>query len=147
MAEIFNWIAEERGWLFSGLGIVVFVGLWRLVSRMWRKVRQGGISTAQIEPPSTEGWKGVEVQGRYFAWDGPTLHSLDDRPAIPAPDIVIEAIRGLGGTPSFGRQDKLRDHLAQGSMQVYETDRVSWRRELLHAPDGSQVLLVREPMR
>ena len=60
------------------------------------------------------------------------------------PQIAIDAIRALGATPSFGSQNKLRDHLAQGSMQVYETDRATWRRELLYASDGSQILLVRE---
>jgi hypothetical protein len=89
----------------------------------------------------SEGWQGVEVQNRYFAWDGPRLHKLDDRSPIPAPPMVIEAMKEVGVTPSFGRLDKLRTHLAKGAMQVYETDRKSWRRELLYSDDGSQVLL------
>jgi hypothetical protein len=143
MARVFDWIAQNKEWLFSGIGVAILIGGWQLLKR-WRNARRRGSSGAHAEPPSVEGWKGVDVQGRYFAWDGPELHSLPDRSPIPAPQIAIDAIRALGATPSFGSQNKLRDHLAQGSMQVYETDRATWRRELLYASDGSQILLVRE---
>ena len=92
---------------------------------------------------SEAAWHGVHLGTRYFAWDGPQLHGLPDRQPIPAPQSAIDALKASGHTPSFGRRDRLRDYQAQGAFQVYETDRTSWRRELLHAPDGSQVLLVR----
>ena len=90
-------------------------------------------------------WRGVEVHGRYVAWDGPTLHALDDRPGVPATEQIIIAIKDAGCNASFGRRDRLREHLARGLSQVYETDRETWRRELLYDADGSQVLLVRDP--
>ncbi len=92
----------------------------------------------------TEPWVGVRVGPRFFAWDGPTLHALEDRPPIPAPDEAIAAIKAQGLTPFFGQKAKLRRRLAEGAQQVYETDRRSWRKELLHSPDGSQVLLVKQ---
>ena len=91
---------------------------------------------------SNVAWEGVEVRGRYFAWDGPTLHALVDRAAIPAPLEAIDGIRGAGHKPVFGTRDKLYKHQATGAKQVFETDRASWRRELLQAADG-QILLVR----
>lgn len=91
---------------------------------------------------SDVGWQGIQVGSRYFAWDGPTLHSLPDRPPIPAPLDAIEGIRTAGHKPVFGTREKLYQHQASGAMQVFETDRSSWRRELLQATDG-QVLLVR----
>ena len=64
---------------------------------------------------------------------------------IPATDAVLTAVKDAGCAPTFGRKDKLREHLAKGRMQVYETDRETWRRELLYSTDGSQVLIVRDP--
>ncbi len=94
-------------------------------------------------PGSDANWHGVQAGTRYFAWDGPQLHALPDRQPIPAPQTAIDALKASGHTPSFGRRDRLRDYQAQGAFQVFETDRTSWRRELLHAPDGQQVLLIR----
>jgi hypothetical protein len=87
-------------------------------------------------------WQGVTTRNRYFAWDGPTLHGLPDRSAIPAPLEAIEALRAAGHKPLFGTRAKIHQHQSTGAFQVFETDRISWRRELLQAPDG-QVLLVR----
>ena len=87
-------------------------------------------------------WQGVEARNRYFAWDGPTLHSLADRSPIPAPLEAIEALKAAGHKPVFGTRAKLLQHQADGLFQVFETDRATWRRELLQSPDG-QVLLVR----
>lgn len=87
-------------------------------------------------------WEGVQVRGRYFAWDGPRLHALDDRAPIPAPLEAISALRDAGHKPVFGLREKLHQHQASGAQQVFETDRKSWRRELLQSSDG-QLLLVR----
>lgn len=95
-----------------------------------------------IGPVLGQPWAGVVTGARYFAWDGPSLHALEDRTPIPAPEPAIGAIRQAGLTPFFGTKAKLRRYLARGDLQVYETDRRTWRRELLHAPDGDQVLLV-----
>ena len=90
-----------------------------------------------------EPWCGVELQGRYFAWSGPALHSLEDRAPVPTPAGLTEALRGAKMTPSFGMRDRLNHHLAQGCHQLFETDRRTWRRELSYAGDGRQVLIVR----
>jgi hypothetical protein len=90
-----------------------------------------------------EAWQGVHAGVRYFAWDGPLLHALEDRPPIPAPNTALEALQQAGHTPTFGTKERLRDHQARGVFQVFETDRNKWRRELLYDQDGSQVLLVK----
>ena len=48
-----------------------------------------------------EPWQGLELQGRYFAWSGPALHSLEDRPPVPTPAGLIDALRAAGMTPSY----------------------------------------------
>lgn len=94
-------------------------------------------------PGSDVEWAFVEDRGRYFAWDGPELHALPDRSPIPAPQQAIDALKSAGHTPSFGLRNRLRNYQAEGLIQVFETDRRSWRRELLYEADGDQVLLVR----
>ena len=91
-----------------------------------------------------EEWVGVEVDGRYFVWDGPRLHALEDRRPVPAPRSAEDAVRRVGMIPSYGEYSRLRGHLAKGRLQVFETDRRhTWRKELVYAADGRQVLLVR----
>lgn len=142
MTEYFQWISENKQWLFSGIGVVALVSVWRLLRRWWLSRLTQSISLSpQPSPPIP--WASVEIRGRFFAWDGPTLHALEARSPIQAPEEAIAALRAAGHTPSFGRTSKLREHLAGGVFQVFETDRASWRRELLYAQDGSQVLLVR----
>jgi len=99
------------------------------------------ISGHASAPP--EPWQCVQLQGRYFAWSGPALHSLDDRPPVPTPAGLIDALRAAGMTPSYGMRDRLNHHLAQGGHQLFETDRRTWRRELLYSGDGRQILLVK----
>ncbi|MCE5251982.1 hypothetical protein LLG96_17395 [bacterium] len=94
------------------------------------------------EPHSREPWQGVELQERYFAWSGPGLHALEDWPPVPTPSGLPDAIRAAGMVPSFCMRDRLYHHLAQGCLQLYETDRRKWRREL-NTGDIKQVLLVK----
>lgn len=89
------------------------------------------------------GWKGLELNGRYFCWDGPGLWGLPDRDAVLAPPGLLDALRAIQLIPSFGNRHRLTNHLAQGRKQVFETDRRSWRREVLDAGDEGQVLLIR----
>lgn len=91
---------------------------------------------------SREPWEGVEIDGRCFAWAGPALHSLNDRQPIPTPAGLPDVLRSAGMTPSFGMRDRLNHHFAQGGHQVFETDKRTWRREVLYTSDGRQVLLV-----
>src|SRR4051812_48788704 len=80
MTRFLHWIDANKEWLFSGLGIAVLVGLWQLLLLVRR--RAASRRPAGQQPASTAGWKGVTVAGRYFAWDGPNLHSLPDRSPI-----------------------------------------------------------------
>ena len=96
-------------------------------------------STAPGEP-----WNGVQVDQRYFAWSGPVLRGLVDRPATPTPAGLEDALRENGMNPRFGRLESLRNHFAKGRLQIFETDRRTWRRALLLSGDGEQVLLVSE---
>ena len=96
-------------------------------------------STVAIQP-----WDGLLVDGRFFAWSGPALHQVADRPAVPTPAGVEDALRANSMTPRFGRIENLKNHLAKGRLQVFETDQRTWRRALLLAGDGEQVLLVSE---
>jgi len=100
------------------------------------------VLTGQSLKPS-EPWYGIAVGTRYFAWGGPTLHALDDRDPIPAPEQLLQELRAQGVTHRFGTKAKMRNHLAQGWAAAWETDRHSWRRELLYGADGDQVLLVK----
>ncbi len=136
MTHILDWLDANKQWVFSGIGVAAILALWQIVKRVraWRRSRPTG--------PSPK-WKGVQVGSRYFAWDGPILHSIPSVPPIPAPNEAISAIKALGATPLFGLQTRLRDHLASGDLQVYETDRKTWKRELLHPGYGDQVLLVK----
>ena len=91
-----------------------------------------------------ESWARLTLEDRYFAWSGPRLHALEDRPPIPTPAELPQKLREAGMTPSFGTKSVLTRYFAQGRHQVFETDRKRWRRELLLSNDGSQVLLVRK---
>jgi hypothetical protein len=87
-------------------------------------------------------WEGVRVGRRFFAWAGPTLHALPDRSPSPTPNEVLMAIRGAGYIPSYGVRAKLVHHLSEGALQVYETDKRTWRREMITPPEG-QLLMVK----
>lgn len=87
---------------------------------------------------------GIEFGGRYFAWGGP-LHKLDGMDPVPEPPGICDALQAAGATPSFGRADRLRQSLAKGLVPVYETDKMTWKREVLYSEDGDQHLLVKPP--
>ena len=92
-----------------------------------------------------EPWEGVEIDGRFFGWSGPTLHDLQDRTPVPAVQELEQALREVGMTPSYGITARLHHHFANGRLQVFETDRRSWRRSVLLAGNGDQVLLAHRP--
>jgi hypothetical protein len=116
----------------------------RLAVAAVESVRQFISVVADIDA-SGDAWSGVEVGGRYFAWSGPGIHNLNDRPPVPSSQDIEEALRQAGMTPSYGVIEKLRHHFAKGRVQVFETDRRTWRRALLLAGNGDQVLLAHPP--
>jgi TIR domain len=87
-------------------------------------------------------WEGILINDRYFAWAGPYLYSVQDRRSTPEPPELIHALRERGFVPSFGNRARLKNYLAKGRRQVFETDRSSWRREVVNSVD--QVLLIRD---
>jgi hypothetical protein len=90
-------------------------------------------------------WEGAEVEGRYFAWSGPNLHGLEDRSAVIISEQTIHIIRTTSRmNVTFGNRNRLAHHLGEGKLQVFETDRRIWRREVI-AADGNAVLLIQRP--
>jgi hypothetical protein len=89
-----------------------------------------------------DGWHGVELAGRYFAWRGP-LHSLDDRVPVQAPVGLEEALRATACIPCYGNPERLAHHLRRGRLQVFETDRRSWKRSVLQSAGDRAILLAR----
>jgi hypothetical protein len=45
---------------------------------------------------------------------------------------------------TLGNRNRLHKHFDEGKLQVYETDRKMWRRELV-AADANQVVLIQRP--
>jgi len=112
------------------------------IEEFCRSVRQAG-ATANATRIQAEGWEGVSVGRRYFAWDGPTLFNLMDWPAVPTPEGLIDAIRACGLVPSYGTRDRLTNYLARGRRQVFETDKAGYKRPVLGGGSGEdQILLV-----
>ncbi len=71
MVSIFEWIVDNKEWLFSGIGIAAVAAFWHLITRR-KKPRQPPRShPVPSQSPSRISWRGVEIRGRYFAWDGP----------------------------------------------------------------------------
>ena len=91
---------------------------------------------------SDQAWEGIEIAGRFFAWAGPQLHGLEDRQPTVAPESLLHMIRTSSRRAvTLGNRNRLHKHLDEGKLQVYETDRKSWRRELV-AADANQVVLI-----
>lgn len=101
---------------------------------------------AETEKPSSltdESWKGVEVNGRFFAWEGYRLATLDEKQPSGAPPELLGELEKIGIEKRYHAKRKLSGALAKGWVQIYETDSESWRREMLYPNDGEQVLMVR----
>ncbi len=93
--------------------------------------------------PRTEG-EGVWLGDRYFAWSGPGLYGLEEwDPVSVTPPGLIEALQTAGYKPSYTTPRNLEQSLGDGAQQVFETDRLEWRREV-RGQRGEQVLLVKK---
>ncbi|GAC1457116.1 MAG: hypothetical protein PVSMB1_06820 [Gemmatimonadaceae bacterium] len=108
------------------------------VDALWEAIRAAARLGAERTPKSAD-WTGVQLGSRFFAWDGP-LDGLDDKDALICPSGLPDALRAAGMTPTFGNVDKLEQHLADGRLQLFLTDRASWKRAVVN--DGRQLLLV-----
>jgi hypothetical protein len=89
-------------------------------------------------------FRGIVFANRFFDWDGP-LHKLDERAPTPELAGLPSALKAAGAEPIFGLTRGVRQQLARGYLPVYETDRKTWKREILHVQDGDQILFVRPP--
>ena len=86
------------------------------------------------------GWLGVHVGLRFFAWAGP-LHGLEDRdPSLSPAGLEVELVQA-GMRRYHSSRAKLPRHVGEGWLQVYETDRRRWRREVL--ANNESLLIVR----
>lgn len=105
---------------------------------LWKAIQTAAQVGAE-KLSKAEGWVGIEQGSRFFAWDGP-LDGLDDKDAVVSPPALPDALRASGMTPGFGNADRLQQHLADGRLQVFLTDRATWKRPVVN--DGKQLLLV-----
>jgi hypothetical protein len=94
-----------------------------------------------------QGWEGVQLEGRYYAWEGPNLDELAEHRPIPIPPNLERALIEKGLIPSYGLKRFLAQQLAHGRKQVFDTDRIRWKREILYPVDPDQVLFVRRGIR
>src|SRR5262249_36863896 len=105
---------------------------------LWDTIRAAAqVGTDRMS--KAEGWTGIQLGNRFFAWDGP-IDGLDDKDAFICPSGLTDALKTAGMTPTFGNVDKLQQHLANGRLQVFLTDRSTWKRPVVN--DGRQLLLV-----
>ena len=126
-----------------------------LYQRLRRWLTKEGIEGVQVvgtglnlgprapKPYTQEECRGVEVGERCFDWYGPTLHSFEDRPGTPTPPAVLDAIREKGLTATYAPANQLAAFLEWQKYQVFETDRKTWRRPVVHG-DGL-LLVVHDP--
>jgi hypothetical protein len=99
--------------------------------------------TAAATGDASGPWKGVAVGNRYFAWDGPRLHFLADLPGTPTPPELPTQLRTVGVSPRFGLKEHLTKSLANGMLQVFETDKRTFRRPLFGGGSTEdQILMV-----
>jgi hypothetical protein len=87
---------------------------------------------------------GVEVGEQFFAWAGP-LDGLTKWAPVVEPPGVIAVLKAAGATPSYAATRDEWQSRAKGLLPVYETDRKTWRREILLPNYGDQHLLVKPP--
>lgn len=94
---------------------------------------------AEVEQSAAaaEGWEGVELNERYFAWLGP-LHKLDDRRAIQTPPGLKNLLQQHGLSCTDGSARRLQHHLQKERLQVFETDRETWKRPVVRSPDDDR---------
>jgi hypothetical protein len=102
---------------------------------------QDAAAVAARDADREEGWIGINHEGGYFAWHGP-LAGLDTRGGEPPIRDLLHALRSAGMTPTWGSVEKLEHLLKDGRMQIFATDRRTWKRPVFQAPDGKTVLLV-----
>jgi hypothetical protein len=102
---------------------------------------QEAAAVAASDADREEGWIGINHEGGFFAWHGP-LAGLDTRAGEPPVRNLLDVLRSAGMIPTWGAVEKLENHFKNGRMQVFTTDRRTWKRPVLQAPDGKNVLLV-----
>lgn len=95
-----------------------------------RRLGRGAAEAARSEA----GWQGIDLNGTYYAWDGP-LSGLPDYDAEPEPDGMVDALRGRGLVPRWTRPENVSTHRTRGKGQVFATDRLTYRRAIINGRD------------
>jgi hypothetical protein len=72
-------------------------------------------------------WEGVTLDGAFYAWSGPLIQ-MQDRDDAVAPQGLMAALRDRGADPAWAT--RLDRAVERGSLQVFATDRRSWKRAI-----------------
>jgi hypothetical protein len=103
-------------------------------------ITKTGISLREAKDEA-DGWQGVQVEDRFYAWRG-ALDGLEDREPDFADKALYAALQGAGMKPFHGARPKLSRLISEGWAPVYLTDRRRWRRAVLGNND--LILVVRQ---
>lgn len=99
------------------------------------------IGQRQLETlPGSDGWLGVQVDQRFYAWQG-ALDALQDRESAFADNALYQALKDAGMKPYHATRARLPSMISQGWSPVFLTDRRSWRRSVLG--NNETILIVR----
>ena len=106
--------APNRGDALITTGVAVAIllvaPLWRFIHGVWTARTAHLVSLVeelQAQIPPTEGWVGIEHDGRYFAWDGPNFYDLNEGDPEPTPAGLTDALEATGYRTSYGLPAKL----------------------------------------
>ena len=114
--------------------------------RKWKREigDQSAVLAVSVVPGAevVDPWRGVDVGGRFFAWDGP-LEDLEDREPVGMPgDLqpdLMEALKKAGALPSWQRRAGQRD---RGTSPVFITDKRTYKRAISSGPEFVLVVLL-----
>jgi len=89
-----RWVLDNREWLFSGVGLVVILGLWRLVS--WYRKRKNLAATSTQEQSFAAVIEGPPVKAPEIIKDtkigslspDAIMTSIHEAPLLQRPDVV-----------------------------------------------------------
>ncbi len=101
--------------------------------QVWQFVRDREAKTAISQ---------LVFEGATYCWSPRRLVGLETLPAASYPEQLIDALREHGFEPLNALPKSLPRYQAQGYRQVFRTDFLNWRQEVL-AADSGQLLLLR----
>jgi hypothetical protein len=76
-------------------------------------------------------WKGVELEGCYYTWDGPPrLEQLEEKPAEGIPQRLPDMLEKEGLKLRECTERTIPERKAQGYKIVYNTDKRNWKKKV-----------------